>query len=75
MCPSSEFFGTTGWVNWLWRIDVVMSGGLQVVLQSTIGNGLSFDPLSFGQDSRAAPASAGVRLSMLSSYRRWFSRR
>src|SRR5215831_15010802 len=33
-----------------------MSGGLQVVLQTTIGNGLSFDPLSFGQDSRAAPA-------------------
>src|SRR5215470_16462861 len=33
-----------------------MSGGLQVVLQSTVGNGLLFDPLSFGQDSRAAPA-------------------
>jgi hypothetical protein len=32
-----------------------MSGGLQV-LQSTVGNGLSFDPLSFGQDRRAAPA-------------------
>lgn len=35
---------------------MVMSGGLQVVLQATVGNGLSFDPLSFGQDSRAAPA-------------------
>src|SRR5215813_3134046 len=33
-----------------------MSGGLPVVLQSTAGNGLSFDPLSFGQDSRATPA-------------------
>src|SRR5262245_10555304 len=33
-----------------------MSGGLQVVLQSTVGNGLSFDPLSIGQDSRAPPA-------------------
>jgi hypothetical protein len=50
-----------------------MSGGLQVVLQSTVGNGLSFDPLSFGQDSRAAPAIdvCGVRLLMLSWYRRW----
>ena len=26
------------------------------MLQSTVGNGLSFDPLSFGQDRRAAPA-------------------
>ena len=33
-----------------------MSGGLQVVLQATVGNGLSFDPLSFGEDSGAAPA-------------------
>jgi len=35
---------------------VVLSGRLQAVLQATVGNGLSFDPLSFGQDSRAAPA-------------------
>ena len=27
-----------------------------MVLQSTVGNGLSFDHLSFGQDCRAAPA-------------------
>jgi hypothetical protein len=33
-----------------------MSGGLQLVLQSAVDNGLSFDPLSFGEDSRAAPA-------------------
>ena len=33
-----------------------MSGGLQVVLQSTVVNGVSFDLLSFGQDRRAAPA-------------------
>jgi len=35
---------------------VVLSGRLHAVLQATVGNGLSFDPLSFGQDSRAAPA-------------------
>ena len=29
-----------------WPNDVVMSGGLQVVLQTTVGNGPSFDPLS-----------------------------
>ena len=34
----------------------MLSGRLQAVLQATVGNGLSFDPLSFGQDSRAAPA-------------------
>ena len=33
-----------------------MSGRLQAVLQATVGNGLSFDPLSFGQDSRVASA-------------------
>ena len=27
-----------------------------MVLQATVGNGLSFDPLSFGQDGGAAPA-------------------
>ena len=31
-------------------------GRLQAVLQATVGNGLSFDPLSFGQDGRAVPA-------------------
>jgi hypothetical protein len=36
-----------------------------VVLQATIGSGLLFDPLSFGQNGRTAP-SAGVRLLMLS---------
>jgi hypothetical protein len=35
---------------------VVLLGRLQAVLQATVGNDLSFDPLSFGQDSRAAPA-------------------
>ena len=35
---------------------MVLSGRLQTVLQATVGNGLSFDPLSFGQDRRAAPA-------------------
>jgi hypothetical protein len=35
---------------------VVRLGRLQVVLQATVDSGLSFDPLSFGQDSRAAPA-------------------
>lgn len=41
-----RFFETTSWVNYerLWCIDVVMLGGLQVVLQSRVGNGLSFDP-------------------------------
>src|SRR5215813_4671702 len=34
---------------------MVLSGRLQTVLQATVGNGLSFDPLSFGQDRRAAP--------------------
>ena len=34
---------------------MVLSGRLQTVLQATIGNGLLFDPLSFGQDIRAAP--------------------
>jgi hypothetical protein len=33
-----------------------MSGGLQVALQSAVDNDLSFVPLSFGQDSGAAPA-------------------
>ena len=33
----------------------VMSGGLQSVLQVTIGNGLSLDPFSFCQDGRASP--------------------
>ena len=33
-----------------------MSGGLQPILQATVGNCLSFEPLSFGQDNRAAPA-------------------
>jgi len=32
------------------------SSGFLRVLQATVGNGLSFDPLSLGQDSRAAPA-------------------
>jgi hypothetical protein len=47
-----------GWANQerLWRIDVVRLGGLQAMLQATVGIGLSFDPLSFGQDSRTAPA-------------------
>jgi hypothetical protein len=50
-----------GWCNGLSTLprqyhDVVRLGGLQAVLQATVGNGLSFDPLSFGQDSRAAPA-------------------
>ena len=35
---------------------MVLSCCLQTVLQATVGNGLSFDPLSFGQDRRAAPA-------------------
>ena len=35
---------------------MVLSGHLQAVLQATVGNGVSFDPLSFGQDRRAAPA-------------------
>ena len=35
---------------------MVLLGRLQAVLQATIGNGLSFDPLSYGQDRRAAPA-------------------
>ena len=45
-----------------------MSGGLQLVLLSAVDNGLSFDPLSFGEDSRAVPAIdiCGVRLLMLS---------
>ena len=35
---------------------MVRLGRLQAVLQATVGNGLSFDPVSFGQDSRAVPA-------------------
>ena len=35
---------------------MVLSCCLQPVLQATVGNGRSFDPLSFGQDSWAAPA-------------------
>ena len=35
---------------------MVLLGRLQAVLQATVGNGVSFDPLSFGQDRRAAPA-------------------
>jgi hypothetical protein len=34
----------------------VISGGLQVMLQSTVGNGLSFDPFSFCQNGWTAPA-------------------
>src|SRR5215510_11514717 len=34
---------------------MVLSGRLQAVLQAAIGNGLLFDPLSFGQDRRTAP--------------------
>ena len=34
---------------------MVLLGRLQAVLQATVGNGLLFDPLSFGQDRRAAP--------------------
>jgi hypothetical protein len=32
-----------------------MSGGMQLVLQAAVGNGLSFDPFSFHQDGLAAP--------------------
>ena len=35
---------------------MVLLGRLQAVLQATVGNGVPFDPLSFGQDRRAAPA-------------------
>jgi hypothetical protein len=34
----------------------VLSGRLQTVLQATVSNDVSFDPLSFGQDRRAASA-------------------
>jgi hypothetical protein len=49
-----------------------MSGGMQLVLQAAVGNGLSLDPFSFHQDGLAAPEIdvGGVRLSMLSWYRR-----
>jgi len=33
----------------------VISGSLQSMLQATVGNGLSLDPLSFCQDGRAPP--------------------
>ena len=35
---------------------MVLLGRLQTVLQATVSNRLSFDPLSFGQDRRAASA-------------------
>jgi hypothetical protein len=39
---------------------VVMSGSLQAVLQAAIGDGLSFDPFSFGQND-VAPSKIGLR--------------
>jgi hypothetical protein len=36
-----------------------MSGGLQPMLQATVGNGLSFNRLSFGQDNRARSGKFG----------------
>src|ERR1041384_1886865 len=49
-------FGTTGWVNLgrFWLIGLVMSCGLQPVLQAAVSNGLSLDPFSFGQDDWTA---------------------
>src|SRR5271163_1414876 len=54
-------FETTGRVNQgrFWLINVVMSGGVQPVVQAAVGNGLSFNPFSFCQDD-LAPAAVGV---------------
>jgi hypothetical protein len=51
---------------------LVISDGLQPVLQAAVCGGLSFDPISFCQDGATPPqsTSAGVRLQMLSWYRR-----
>jgi hypothetical protein len=51
-------FGTTVWVNKgrLWLINLVISGGLKLVLQAAVGDGLSLDPFSFCQDSATPPS-------------------
>jgi hypothetical protein len=36
--------------------QLVISGGLQLVLQAPVGDGLSFDPFSFCQDGATPPA-------------------
>jgi hypothetical protein len=44
-CPSSGFLRQRAGLNnrGLWLIDVVISGGPQLVLQAAIGNGLPFE--------------------------------
>jgi hypothetical protein len=69
-------FGTIGGVSSrrLWPIRVFILGGCFSVKQAAVSDGFAFDPFPFQHDDVTAPevdVGGGVRLPMLSWYRRW----